>query len=191
MPETQSMYLIGAPGSGKSTVMVELVRALGLSFGEPVSLCRETTVQWLQHPQGHSPAWTWGKQRGPFSGTDALGMAASRYLREWIEAEGESQMPCLVLGEGVRLANIRFLLALDTVRPTTIVHLTAPENVLQERCTARNGDFAATYKAGVATRAAKLSGELEMLGFPVIRINTEDRSPREIGEFLATKITVL
>ena len=190
MAETQSMYLIGAPGSGKSTVMVELVRALGLSFADPVSLCRETTVQWLSR-EGRHPAWMWGRQRGEFSGTDALGMAASRYLREWIEAEGENQMPYLVLGEGVRLANIRFLLTLDAVRPTTIVHLTAPENVLQERCTARNGDFAATYKAGVATRAAKLSEELEMLGFPVIRINTEDRSPREIGEFLATKITVL
>ena len=161
----RSVYLIGPPGSGKSTIMKHLVAELGLSFGRVVSLCRETSIQWLG-----DDAWMWGYQRYRFPGTDALGMAASRYLREWIEAGG--QLPSLTLGEGVRLANVRFLLTLDSVRPVSVVYLWAPEEVLQARCTARNGDLKATYKTVAATRAEKLAGELEALGIPVMRINT-------------------
>ena len=175
------VYLIGPPGSGKSAIMSELVAKLGLQFGREEHICRETTVQWLG-----PDAWMWGKWRDAFPGTDALGMAASRYLREWIEDGGE--MPSLVLGEGVRLANLRFLLTLDAVRPVSVVYLWAPEEVLQARCIARNGDLKATYKTGAATRAEKLAGELEALGIPVMRINTRWAGADLLAEKIVSRL---
>ena len=183
---SKALYLIGAPGSGKSTVMGRLIQALGLRPGPEVRVCREATATQLLRGD-RELAWMLGRFRDKFPGTDALGMAASRYLREWIEDGGE--MPPLVLGEGVRLANVRFLLTLDVYRPLTVAYLEAPNGELQHRCIARDGDLNATYKAGAATRALKLAEDLELLGIPVMRINTMAFTADQSADLLAEKVT--
>src|SRR5947208_9892815 len=102
-PVTALIYLIGAPGSGKSTVMAAATAHLHRTAlpGRPArDLLTDTT----------GPiAVELGARRGSFSGTDALPMDAVRHAEAWLR-DTHPGAP-LVLGEGARLGNARFLQA--------------------------------------------------------------------------------
>ena len=184
---SESIYLIGAPGSGKSTILGHLMKdVLEFTAGREDKICRETTVTWME--RGGTPtAWMWGRFRDRFPGTDALGMAASRYAREYLE-EGHV-LPGTTFGEGVRLANIRFLLTLDSVSRLGVVFLDAPEDVLQERREARDGDFSQAFKRGALTRAKSLREDLTELGIYVTTIQTEEMSSLDNAYLIAETLS--
>jgi hypothetical protein len=95
------IYLAGEPGSGKSTLMRRLTT--GLVRVEALTQPRRDL---LFVPDEVTPfAVELGRQRGEFSGTDALGMTVIEHAVPWLS---ENDVP-LVLGEGARLANRRFL----------------------------------------------------------------------------------
>jgi hypothetical protein len=92
----RAFYVLGAPGSGKSSV----VRAL-LAEAEPVAV--ELPVPHLVYEDG----WVeLGRRRETFSGTDALGMAIMPKAIEWVRSDGA---PGLLIGEGARLGSAKFL----------------------------------------------------------------------------------
>lgn len=204
---SRSIYLVGAPGTGKSTLMRALISELLLDPAEEIHLCRETWVRVLRetHDEDSVQAWMWGRLREKFPGTDALGAAASRYAREWIN-ENPSDLPPLTLGEGVRLANVQFLLTLDAASPLTLVYLSADNDVLDERAASkeraaghtaaepgkgfgnRTGAHNVNFRKGAATRAVGLRDDLSALGIPVLEFDSGLEDPEGIARGISQNL---
>lgn len=96
------IYLIGAPGSGKSTLMRELTDRWTRTPAE-TGLARD----FLINPQTSCvEAVELGRRRPEFAGTDALGQSVIGVACQWIADQSETG---LVFAEGARLGNRRFL----------------------------------------------------------------------------------
>ena len=120
----KTLYLIGAPGSGKTTLMAELMK-------DWILLSRDTKPvkhSWYESPYGI--ALELGHPRAPFGGTDTLSYTAIKTLELWLPHLLKVD---LLVGEGDRLANNRFLDLCKTLGPTHLYYLDATEELLQER----------------------------------------------------------
>ena len=97
------IYLVGQPGSGKSTLMEKLTAPYQrLTVEQPVG------HDVLIDPTTGSPIGAEiGKRREHFSGTDAL---ASAIIDKAVPCVNTRPYP-LILGEGARLGNRRFMLS--------------------------------------------------------------------------------
>lgn len=100
--EPQFVYVVGQPGAGKSTLMARLTEPF-----ERLSWHEHTVPHdQLLHPEtGAIVGAEIGKRRELFSGTDALASAIIDKAAPWIV---NTPYP-LVLAEGARLANRRFM----------------------------------------------------------------------------------
>lgn len=100
------LYLIGGPGTGKSTLMRKLTAEL---TRVPINPGPERVARdGLFDGTGGMPAIELGVRRGAFSGTDALPSSVITRAVPWLTAQTEAP---LILGEGARLGNARFLTA--------------------------------------------------------------------------------
>lgn len=177
---TRAVYIVGAPGSGKTHAVTTVVNMMG-GFGEEIHVCRETFANELSCGDG----WVLGRVREKFSGTDACGRAASGWFRKWIESGGE--LPGMLIGEGERFAYIKFLDALRHHTHLTIVYLSVSEEVRQERLKNRDGEGSKMLtNAGraIASRVENLVGDLEMLDFDVREFDTTDASVADTANFI-------
>lgn len=97
------IYLVGAPGCGKSTLMSRLTAPYHrLPISSPVP------HDALVDPQtGEVERAEIGRRRDAFSGTDALASTIIERAVPWVYARPYRQL----LGEGARLGNYRFLAA--------------------------------------------------------------------------------
>lgn len=100
------IYLVGQPGSGKSMLMSLLTaNLLRLSYEPPeVPVAHDVLIDKVT---GAIIGAEIGKRRAFFSGTDALPSSVIEKAIPWVESEPYE----LLLAEGARLANIRFLKA--------------------------------------------------------------------------------
>lgn len=180
---SRSLYLVGGPGSGKSTVMREVVSLLGLPVGQIEPIWPHVSVTHLG-----PDAWQWGMVRDEFPGTDALSTRAPACAREYLEAGGP--VPQLTLGEGAKLSSLRFLLTLDTVSPVSVVWLTADEDELARRLAERDQSETGHYpkrrgrsrptdsfRQGATTRARNRYEEATALGLPTLHLDTTEYGP--------------
>jgi hypothetical protein len=143
------VYLIGAPGVGKSTLAGELTKR-----------CR----RWP--PPRHdllSPAAgddviaaELGGRRPGFSGTDVLPMNASPAACTWVRSRAV-RLP-LLLAEGDRLAHAGFLeaAALGGYQ-VIVVYLITDEAEIERRHAARGARQDAIWRRGRATKSARLA----------------------------------
>lgn len=100
-PLLRMIYLVGQPGAGKSTLMRELTGPLiRVPCDLPVAHDRLAILS-----TGAVIAAEIGKQRINFGGTDALASAIIDKAAPWLETK---PYPVL-LGEGARLGNLRFI----------------------------------------------------------------------------------
>ena len=149
----RTIYLIGAPGSGKSSAVS---RALEIAqWGTPTEVM--TPIPHLDYGAGCIQL---GRVRSTgFSGTDALGMAINPQAILFIESRPAN----VVLGEGDRLANAKFLSAADRSGILTIVWLDVPPEVSRARARARADVFglkeqSESWWKGRYTKTARLAG---------------------------------
>lgn len=123
---TNTVYIIGAPGSGKTTALQSALQTLGL----PHPTQRNEPIPHLTY--GHAVAQP-GRDRGAFSGTDALAMGINPKACQWLA----SQPAPTVIGEGDRLANKRFFATAQQVGTLTVVWLDVSSSVARARCSRR------------------------------------------------------
>lgn len=175
------LYICGAPGVGKSTVAREL------TAGWDRELVRHHSVPHsrLLHPASRKLlGLELGVPREQFPGTDALAMDIGPRAQQFLST---SYVP-FAFGEGARLATQPFLfgLASQGVR-TTLVQLTAAEELLEARWHERGAKQNTSWRKGAATRAQRLAerftSHLAQAGFyQFVRLNVTDLSPAEAAD---------
>lgn len=148
---TRSLYIIGAPGSGKSTAMAHLLE--GWAIGPYLKwTSREMFGHYLEHPEKGRGAYL-GHLRPEYPGTDALSLSAGPRVVEWLEA-----LPLLgldwVFGEGTRLSHMGFLAALAEATDLTLVYLEVDPDVAAQRRVARGGKQLSDKFCKIATSKA-------------------------------------
>lgn len=119
----KTVYLIGAPGAGKTT----LTEALTPDWQEIAKY--STPVKWREHDTPHGSAVSLGWLRPSFGGTDTLGNAAILKIEPWYPHITHD----LVFGEGDRLANKRFFDLAAKYGEFHLFYLDTHPNVCAER----------------------------------------------------------
>lgn len=149
---TRSVYIVGAPGSGKSTAMARLLE--GWTAGPYTKwTAKEMFGHHLSHPEKGTGAYL-GHLRPEYPGTDALSLSVAPQALLWLDA-----LPLLgldwVFGEGVRLGHIGFLLALGAATDLTVVYLDVDPETCAERRAERGGKLLSERWVKVATGRAR------------------------------------
>ena len=163
---TKSAYIIGAPGSGKSTLMGEMLD--GWEVGPYVRFTgREMFGHYLtKFDDAHIAAYL-GHLRPEFPGTDALSLSVAPQALLWVDS---LPLPGLdqVFGEGVRLSHIGFLMALAEVTDLTVIYLEVNPEVAAQRRLARGGKMLSDNYCKIATsRAANVAAACQDAGIRV------------------------
>lgn len=147
----QLLYLIGAPGVGKSTVAREVTSGWDkeLIKSHPVPHSR------LLHPATRRCLGVeLGVPRTDFPGTDALAMDIGPRALQFLS----SHLTPFALGEGSRLATRPFIGGLAQVGvAVTLVRLTADEELLTRRWQERGAKQNPSWRKGARTRADRLA----------------------------------
>lgn len=124
------LYIIGEPGSGKSTLVAAMTRGLS-----PVERA-VPYVAWLEYSPKVAQL---GRVREDFSGTDALSMAAQNHVIDWLAGESDFPIPRYIVAEGDRLANAKFFRAVEEQgHKLKVIALVPPDDVLERRRHKRN-----------------------------------------------------
>jgi len=110
---TKTLILIGEPGAGKTTLIKELTDSW-------TELTREINpIKHITYKTPYGPAIQLGWTRAPFGGTDSLPQAVITQVAQWYQEGIEG----LVIAEGDRLANDRFIKIAQDHGETLIFHL--------------------------------------------------------------------
>lgn len=171
---TKSLYVIGPPGAGKSTLVDNVVDGLGLSWQPDIRVWRELWINPLTDSDGVVRGQSLGKHRPTYPGTDALSMSVMPRIVEWLH---QTEHPEYIIGEGQRLGNVEWLRQLDLVTELLVVYVTAPEAELDARrgellsATFRKASFIRSYNAWQASMA---------LGFETLAVDDVRGSALEL-----------
>lgn len=134
------VYLIGAPGAGKSTVAAKLraMSAKSQLFLEPVP----HMVQWRGGMHWYAEI---GRTRDSFSGTDALAMDIINKAEQWVATKPYRRL----FAEGDRLANERFFnFVIAAGYELRVCWLAASLETVEERRAARSTRLGKAQNAG-------------------------------------------
>lgn len=185
-----AVYLVGAPATGKTTVMALLLDRLGLVTGEQYQPWPVKNTEFRVEPledlvTGEHRGLSLGVTRpGGFPGTDGLGMAASPDAVGWVL--GWEEAPTRLVGEGARLGTVRFLQPLSQRMDLAVAHLTAREDVLDARCLARGSDQSPRFRRTVTSQARNVANELiAQRSATVYEWDTDDVDVEDIVDILA------
>ena len=139
------IYLIGEPGAGKSTIM-----AAATAHYTRIKIDKPLAHEYLLDGD-EAIALELGYHRPLFSGTDTLGMSAINAAEELLATQ---PFP-LVLAEGARLANLRFLTTATQLGYNVHLHLITSRNAPQRRIN-RGTTQNPSWIKGATTRANNL-----------------------------------
>ena len=142
-------YFVGQPGAGKTT----LLRAL-VAPARRADMERPVPHMAYLAPHGLPLGAQMGRDRGTFSGTDALALSIQPKAVAWVQGQPYD----LLIAEGDRLANDAFFLAVREAGYTlTVLHLATPDGVAAERRAARGSDQNAAWLKGRMSKVARLA----------------------------------
>jgi ribose 1,5-bisphosphokinase PhnN len=193
---TDAIYLVGAMGTGKSTVMAAIMDQLGLDTGEwykvwPSATRSEFRGEHLEDVvTGEYRGLYLGRTRPEFPGTDAIGLASHAEALNWVRIAPE--LPPLVLGEGARLGTASFLGALaERCSRFVVAHLVAPEGVLDDRLAQRRaGQERESGKSESFRKSTVTRARNAVAGLPHIEIDTSEKDPQESSRLVLASLEV-
>lgn len=174
------IYVIGYPGSGKTTMVRNALNLLGrevfVPSGYPVPHERHGDVWWL------------GVDRAPFGGTDALSMSIQPKAIAMLADLRERGDCRILLGEGDRLANAAYFGAIRQEGHTlTVLHLDIHPDEARTRATTRartlgNEPQSETWWRGRVTKTDNLANSRR-----VHRLDAT-QTPNQLGTYLHSLI---
>lgn len=176
---TQSVYLLGGAGTGKSTFMAALLARMNLEHGpledihaitgghgKPVTL------------RGHGirnedvSGYYLGVLRdGPFPGTDALERISHGAGAAWLR---EGWLPPIIVGEGATLGVRPFMYALNDMTSLLTLAFYCDPLLHDVRLMNRGGEQATTFVDGTTTRTRNMARDLEARGGVVHWVDSGD-----------------
>jgi hypothetical protein len=168
------IYLAGPPGSGKSSLMAKLTEP----FGRLKIINEPLAYDALVDPEQDAVIGVeLGIRRELFGGTDALPSSIIEKAVPWIKTTDIK----LILAEGARLANKRFLLAaIEGGYTPTLVLLDHPcAEVWREERAAQIGRHQNTsWVTGRVTASRNLAAWAESEAIEVLRGHPDDLAPQ-------------
>ncbi|QDH93061.1 hypothetical protein QDA02_gp03 [Microbacterium phage Margaery] len=192
---TDSLYLLGAPGVGKSTAMSWVINHLGLDIAPDNTRIqgRLTGHGLFEWTTGETMGVYLGKHREDFPGTDGLSMAVAPDARAWASTLRRDREEGLryVFGEGQRLGNVGFLTALAEHTWLTVVLLTASQIAMDARRADRGSTQSPSWMQGAETQARNTFEQMQAMTGKVnraIHIDTTGQAPDEIAEQIANAV---
>ena len=153
------IYLIGYPGSGKSTVMAGALGATRRD-GEPIRTIERVEKQPFAHTIYTDGIIELGRYREVYSGTDTLSLGVQPKVLDWM---GKSNAEVIV-GEGDRLGNAKFFAAVEAQgRAVQVVYLKCAELVARHQAWDRGSRFNEAWLKGRITKVNRLFEELSLI----------------------------
>lgn len=172
----RAVYLIGGPGTGKSTALRHILK--GVRLDEPGPVDPKFPLLTGQSFRDSSGVYL-GKRGGKFPGTDRLSMAVSPQAVDWALS---NRVPEIVIGEGARLGNAKFLAALSSSTDLIVGHLITDEHVVAGRFRKRGSEQSDSWVKGRRTAAENTARDLEGAGIKVVTIHTDEDRPGAVAD---------
>jgi hypothetical protein len=172
----KTIIVIGPPGAGKTTA----VQLATEPWGQP-----EESSDPLPHLIYRNGAIQLGKHRPPFSGTDTLAMGINTRACAWIATKPAP----LVICEGDRLANARFIDAAANAGAVKVLWLDLPYEVARQRALARSATYEMAPQTEPWARGRYTKVRNLAMQFPHVRLDAT-QLPAAIAATLAEHMTV-
>ena len=158
------IYLIGEPGSGKTT----LTEAFTRDWTNPQHF--EKPIKYREHDTPNGLALSLGWLRPNFGGTDTLGNAAIVSIEPWLPKVAESNLYSILYGEGDRLANDRFFNLCKSIGEFHLFYLDTDPEIAKlrryERSLATGKEQNPSWVKGRATKHKNLAERWNAIRIP-------------------------
>lgn len=143
------LYVIGAPGSGKTTLVEKCLAGIPFTY-EP----KPFAVRY--YPSFPGNGCQLGSARKDFGGTDTLSMSVQPLVIEWLKCGFTNY----IVAEGDRLGNDKFFsTVLADGWELTVVCLNTPPGLTLQRCQQRGSDQNLQWMEGRRTKVEKLTAK--------------------------------
>ncbi len=151
------VYYIGQPGTGKTTLMREIL--VEYSKVEEPEFVKEGLVTY--HRFNRQKIIVLGKyDEGTFAGTDTWSKGVGPKFRQWLLDNRERYQDWGCFGEGERLSNKPNMDAMFEEESMKLVCLKVSEKELERRRKARNNTQSESWLRGMKTRIAKARSDV-------------------------------
>jgi len=175
---TQSVYILGAAGTGKSTFTAELLKRLGVKLGPLQDFHAKLNAKGSKVTmRGHemvSPdllGLYLGVMRDQFPGSDGLDRASSLPGEEWLYT---GQFQCdAILAEGATLATRRFMNALHDTTNLLVLALRCDPVIHDLRLAGRGAGQVSSFVLSTVTKTENLVKDLREAGARVEWIDAD------------------